>query len=108
MKERVRAFHHEFDGHLEPQPACAGIELRLGQSIVSVSSGGGYRPPWRREPGRVANDVREGWVSRERAADVYGVELDAAGAVLAEATRIRRAQLAECSPPAAEEVRSGA
>lgn len=102
----VRAFRREPDGRLEPQPACAGVELHPGQSIVSVSSGGGgYGPPWRREPERVAHDVREGWVSRERAASIYGVELDAAGAVLAEATRIRRAQLAERSPPAPEELR---
>ena len=60
------------------------------------------------EPERVAHDVREGWVSRERAADVYGVELDATGAVLAEATRTRRAQLAEGSPPADPDARSGA
>ncbi|MFZ1429919.1 MAG: hypothetical protein WAS21_24505, partial [Geminicoccaceae bacterium] len=87
------------------QPACAGVELQPGQSIVSVSSGGGgYGPPWRREPDRVAHDVREGWVSRERAADVYGVELDAAGAVLDGATRLRRAKLAEFERPAVQNV----
>ena len=92
----VRSFRREADGRLEPQPACAGVELAPGQSIVSVSSGGGgYGAPWNRDPERVAHDVREGWVSRERARDVYGVELDAAGAVLADATRQRRAGMAE-------------
>ncbi len=92
----VQAFRREPDGHLEPQPACAGVELRPGQSIVSVSSGGGgYGPPWRREPDRVAHDVREGWVSRERALEVYGVEVDERGEVMVEATRERRAGIVE-------------
>ena len=92
----VRAFRREPDGQLEPQPACAGVELAPGQTIVSVSSGGGgYGPPWRRDPERVAHDVREGWVSAERACEVYGVELDAQGGVLAEPTHRRRARMAE-------------
>jgi N-methylhydantoinase B len=78
---------------LHPQPASAGVELAPGQTIVSVSSGGGgYGPPWQRDPERVAHDVREGWVSRERAREVYGVEVDERGEVVVEATRERRVE----------------
>ena len=92
----VQAFRRKADGRLEPQPACAGVELQPGQNIVSVSSGGGgYGAPWKRDPQRVAHDVREGWVSRERAREVYGVALDEAGAVAEDATRALRARLAE-------------
>ena len=41
----------------------------------SVQVGGGYGAPHEREAYRVAHDVREGWVSRERAEAVYGVAL---------------------------------
>lgn len=86
----VQAFRREPDGTLHPQPACAGVELAPGQTIVSVSSGGGYGPPSQRDPERVAHDVREGWVSRERAREVYGVEVDERGEVMAQATLERR------------------
>jgi N-methylhydantoinase B len=90
----VQAFRRERDGTLHPQPACAGVELVPGQTIVSVSSGGGgYGPPEQRDPERVAHDVREGWVSRERAREVYGVEVYERGE-LVEATRERRAGIA--------------
>ena len=47
-----------------------------GEAMVSIScGGGGYGPPEERAPQRVAEDVREGWVSRERAASVYRVAL---------------------------------
>lgn len=47
-----------------------------GESIVSLSAGGGgYGPATGRDPARVLEDVREGWVSPERAQGVYGVVL---------------------------------
>jgi N-methylhydantoinase B len=52
------------------------VDLHRGQSIVSISSGGGgYGSPLERDPGLVLDDVLEGWISRERAREVYGVEL---------------------------------
>lgn len=45
-----------------------------------MSCGGGrYRSPVERDPRRVTKDVREGSVSRARAADVYGVATDDRG-----------------------------
>ncbi len=81
-------------GELIPQPACAGVPLAPGETIVSVSAGGGgYGSPLERDPARVAHDVAEGWVSRERAAQAYGVVLDETGAVDATATTQRRATM---------------
>ena len=82
------------DGRLDAQRrrrACrraslAALELQPGERIVSVSAGGGgYGDPLTRDPVAVMHDVREGWVSRERAREVYGVaptganEIDEAG-----------------------------
>ena len=57
----VRALKRERTGTLLRQPACAGVELSPGETIVSVSSGGGgYGPPWQRDPMQVRRDVEEG------------------------------------------------
>ena len=49
----------------------AGTEITLG-----LPGGGGYGPPWRRDPARVLADVRDGYVSLERARSAYGVAID--------------------------------
>jgi N-methylhydantoinase B len=72
------------------------LELEPGERIVSISSGGGgYGDPLEREPELVLHDVREGWVSRDRARDVYGVVVEPTGdgelRVDEEATARRRA-----------------
>jgi N-methylhydantoinase B len=74
------------------------VELKRGEKIVSISSGGGgYGSPLERDVGEVLRDVREGWISAKRAADVYGVVLNGAGtasaAVDEQATRRRREEL---------------
>ncbi|MFQ3667240.1 MAG: hypothetical protein SNJ79_14615, partial [Sphingomonadaceae bacterium] len=38
-----------------------------------ICAGGGYGDPLTREPARVLHDVLEGWESRQKARDVYGV-----------------------------------
>lgn len=43
--------------------------------VFRTVSGGGYGEPRMRDPGRVARDADRGWVSRQTARDVYGVEL---------------------------------
>lgn len=68
--------------------------LRPGQSWTSLSSGGGgYGDPLRRDPALVAREVADGFVSAERAAAVHGVVLDADGALDADATVLRRAEI---------------
>ena len=93
---RIQALKRERTGALVPQPPCGGVALAPGETIVSVSAGGGgYGRPTARAPERVAHDVAEGWVSRERAAAVYGVILSEDGGLDAGATAARRAALAE-------------
>ena len=62
------------------------------------SSGGGYGDPLDRDPALVLKDVLEGWESRKKALDVYGVVLngeieDDSLAVDTAATGARRAEL---------------
>ena len=70
----------------------AALELQPGERIVSVSAGGGgYGDPLTRDPAAVLHDVLEGWVSRERALEVYGVVLTNSGEeVDATATEAKR------------------
>jgi N-methylhydantoinase B len=52
------------------------VVLEPGETIVSMSSGGGgYGLPRERDPERVRLDVAEGWISPGRARDVYGVDV---------------------------------
>ncbi len=87
-------FRKRRDGTLEPTPGCAEVRIAPGEAMVSVScGGGGYGPPSERAPWRVAEDVREGWVSRERARAVYRVALTDDGEIdEAETARLRREQ----------------
>ena len=65
-----------------------------GDVMVSVSaSGGGYGPPWERDVDAVKHDVRDGWLTRERAAEVYGVVLSECGEVDLPATAELRRRL---------------
>lgn len=56
-----------------------------------ATGSGGFGDPLEREPEKVATDVTNGYVSREAAAAIYGVELDADGGSDAAGTeRLRR------------------
>jgi N-methylhydantoinase B len=80
------------DGRLERLHGFHRITLRDGESVVSIScGGGGYGPPHEREPEAVANDVAEGWITADRALQVYGVALYSDGRVDADATTRARA-----------------
>ncbi len=70
------------NGAEEKLPGCAQVQILQGERVRSFScGGGGYGSPSERDPATVARDVREGWISVERARDVYRVALDAGGAV---------------------------
>jgi N-methylhydantoinase B len=74
-------------------PLPAGTEITLG-----LPGGGGYGPPWRRDPARVLADVRDGYVALERARSDYGVAVDPERMiVLDEETAALRAQLRDRS-----------
>jgi N-methylhydantoinase B len=92
---RARQLRRGADGELSELEAHGRVVLHPGETIISMSTGGGgYGSPLTREPGRVRKDVLEGWVTRERAERVYGVALDDAGAVDADRTRELRRELA--------------
>jgi N-methylhydantoinase B len=76
---------------MTPLDLCGSVVVEAGERLVSVSTGGGgYGPPHEREPERVAEDVREGWITPAHAAEVYRVAVDEAGVVDEAATRALR------------------
>jgi N-methylhydantoinase B len=89
---RAEQYRRRRDGELEALDACAQVELTPGETIISVScGGGGYGPPTERDPEAVLHDVRERWVTTARARDVYGVVIDEQGSLDVGATdRLRR------------------
>ena len=71
---------------LETRQLTAGDVIRFDQS-----GGGGYGDPFERPECAVLDDVRNGYVSAERAAEAYGVVIEDGGtAVDREGTRDRR------------------
>jgi N-methylhydantoinase B len=54
--------------------------------------GGGFGHPFQRDAAKVAEDVREGYVSRQAAEQLYGVVLNDALELQAEPTAALRAQ----------------
>lgn len=65
-------------GSIEERPEAVGaVDLEVGEYIGSRSAGGGgYGSPLERDPALVLEDVREGYVSFDRARDVYGVAIE--------------------------------
>lgn len=69
----------------------ADFMLSDGDTIISrPAGGGGYGDPRKRDPEKVAWDVRNDYVSREAAEEVYGVALRQDGEVDIEATKKQR------------------
>ena len=57
---------------------------------LRLPGGGGYHPPWQRDPAAVAEDVRQGYVSAQAAAERYGVVIDPATGAVDHAASVRR------------------
>ena len=52
------------------------MTLEPGERLVSEAcGGGGYGDPFMRDPARVLDRVREGWITQARARDAYGTEI---------------------------------
>jgi len=91
---RIRNYHRKVDGELIELPACKDIILKPGEKIISYSAGGGgYGPPIERPAAHLKNDVEEGWISKQRAYEVYGVVLREDGSIDETATTERRRAL---------------
>jgi len=74
-------------------PNVGVVTLETGERIVSqTTGGGGYGAPTERDPEMVRRDVAEGYISAERAQEIYGVVLDGSGNVDVGATATQRAQ----------------
>ena len=91
----AKQFRRRVDGSLEPLPGVTSTTLAPGERIVAVTcGGGGFGSPLKRDPQRVAHNAREGWITRQRAEDVYGVVLNAKFEVNENETRRKRAESA--------------
>ena len=78
------------------------VRLKAGDAYMMRSGGGGgFGVPVARDAARVAQDVRQGYVSRAVALSTYRVVLDAAGGVDEAATRALRARTDIAAPSAA-------
>ncbi|MBF6992517.1 hydantoinase B/oxoprolinase family protein [Cupriavidus sp. IK-TO18] len=65
------------DGSEVAIPTAGNVELRPHEFVRSIcAGGGGYGAPTARALDAVVSDVREGWITPERALAVYGVEVD--------------------------------
>ena len=61
------------EGEIQRFAFVSGLSTKPGDVIrVITGSGGGYGDPRRRDPARVAEDVKNGLITRERAAEIYG------------------------------------
>lgn len=68
------------DGTLEVLPNFTQLVLEPGETVVSMcTGGGGYGRPEERDPNLVFKDVSEGWITEQRAKDVYRVAFTAGG-----------------------------
>lgn len=76
----ARQFKRDAAGELTELDPCSQVTLAPGESVVSFScGGGGYGDPLERDRAAIELDLREGWVSAERAATVYGYDGDPPG-----------------------------
>ncbi len=80
-----------------PNAKMVMANLKPGDAYeVRSGGGGGYGAPWEREVELVAEDVRQGYVTPEAAAELYGVVIDGKSFVVdAAATQKKRATLAK-------------
>ena len=57
----AQQFKRDTAGREQELDACAEVRLDAGEVIVSITQpGGGYGPPFEREPERVQEDIAEG------------------------------------------------
>jgi N-methylhydantoinase B len=74
--EPARHLKRARDGTMSELPSYGIVTLEDGERIIAVTpGGGGYGPPIERDPEWVRRDVLEGWITVDRAREVYGVAL---------------------------------
>ncbi|NIJ37552.1 N-methylhydantoinase B [Sphingopyxis panaciterrae] len=71
---RSRQYLRKVDGTLVETDQVSVQRVKDGEVIISITcGGGGYGDPRDRDPAKVRHDVAEGWISPERAAEIYGM-----------------------------------
>jgi N-methylhydantoinase B len=85
------------DGEARVYPSKLSIELRPGEVFsIQMGGGGGFGPPWERDPACVLEDVLDEKISVKRAREAYGVVIDTRRWVVdAQATEAARQVLRE-------------
>jgi N-methylhydantoinase B len=85
------------DGRSLALPSKTTVALGSNETIsYRTCGGGGYGPPWEREPELVVADVLDGKVTVEQASSQYGVVVDVDGLLDEQATeQLRAAQRSE-------------
>lgn len=67
------------DGAVEDLPPFGMVTLSAGETVISAGTGGGgFGRPADRDPAKVRAAVRDGLISKDRAASVYGVIIEPA------------------------------
>lgn len=70
---RSSQYLRKVDGTLVETDQVSVQRVLAGEAIISITcGGGGYGDPKARDPTKVRHDIEEGWISPERAAEVYG------------------------------------
>ena len=92
---RAQQYVRHANGETETVDPCAQVPLRDGETIVSVScGGGGFGSPLMRPPGEVAHDARERWISADATRSVFGVVIGPDGEADEAASEKLRAEMA--------------
>ncbi len=87
------------NGDLTALPSSGQVSLIAGETVVSVTcGGGGYGEPASRDVELVRRDVAEGWITPARAHDVYRVALHPNGTLDAATTARLRGDGAVTTP----------
>jgi len=90
----ARNFVTRSGGAVEDADGWATLTLAEGDAVTGISpGGGGYGPPFERDPGLVRDDVAEGYVSAGRALKDYGVAINEKGDVDSAATASARERM---------------
>ena len=89
--ELVTKPHLDWVRTLSPAEEEALRAVKAGESLTLTGTcGGGYGEAAERPADAVAEDVRDGYISRETAESMYGVVVTEAGALDTAATEVRR------------------
>jgi N-methylhydantoinase B len=97
--QHARQLHKRATGELVELAAHGRLLLAAGETVVSMScGGGGYGSPLERRARDVMHDVAEGWITRARARDIYGVVIGDDGELAQAETDALRRRLAAAPP----------